>query len=114
MLGTVARDAGLTAQQIELLCVLDGRTPALGELADMFGCDKTNITGMADRLTRRGMVTRVTDDADRRVVRLTLTDEGARFANHLYAEMSDRVEARWAGLSARDHAALIRCAAGRC
>lgn len=108
ILGVVAREVGLTAQQIELLCVLQARTPALGELAEMFGCDKTNITGMADRLTRRGLVDRATDPADRRITRLALTDDGISFANRLKADMAGRVEARWSTLSAADRAVLLR------
>jgi DNA-binding MarR family transcriptional regulator len=107
ILGGVAREVGLTAQQIELLCVLQARTPALGELAEMFGCDKTNITGMADRLTRRGLVDRTTDPADRRVTRLTLTAEGARFADELKDEVAGRVDARWRSLSAADRATIV-------
>ena len=98
---------GLTAQQVELLCVLQAQTPALGELAEMFGCDKTNITGMADRLTRRGLVDRTTDPADRRVTRLALTDDGARFAIELKAQVAGRVEERWRALSATDRATIV-------
>jgi DNA-binding MarR family transcriptional regulator len=107
MLGGVAREVGLTAQQVELLCVLQARTPALGELAEMFGCDKTNITGMADRLSRRGLVDRTTDPADRRVTRLALTDDGARFATELKDQVAVRVEARWRTLPAADRATII-------
>src|SRR5579883_2213240 len=72
----IARQLGLTTPQAELLCQLNNQAPSLGELAAMLGCDKTNITGMVDRLVRRGLVRRETNTADRRVSRVTLTAEG--------------------------------------
>lgn len=108
ILGSVARGAGLTAQQIELLCVLQGRTPAFGELAEMLGCDKTNITGMADRLERRNLVARTTDPADRRVTRLSLTDEGAVFGEQLRAEVASKAAARWEKLSTAERTTVVQ------
>lgn len=76
ILAAVARDAGVTAQQVELLCVLERGQPSLGALATLLGCDKTNITGMVARLIRRGLVSRQPDLRDRRIIHLRLTDGG--------------------------------------
>ncbi|MBB5918142.1 DNA-binding MarR family transcriptional regulator [Nocardia transvalensis] len=72
----IARRFELTMQQTELLCQLRGDPPSFGELATALGCDKTNVTGLVDRLERRGFLARQTDPADRRVTRVVLTDQG--------------------------------------
>lgn len=74
--GEIARKSGLSTPQAQLLCSLSHRTPSFGELAELLGCDKTNVTGMIDRLERRGLVTREKDPGDRRISRIVLTHEG--------------------------------------
>jgi DNA-binding MarR family transcriptional regulator len=87
--GTIARRFGLTTQQIELLCHLTGHTPSFGELATSLGCDKTNVTGMVDRLERRGLVHRTPDPTDRRISRATLSDQGAALAPQIRAAIAE-------------------------
>ncbi|MFI5718837.1 MarR family winged helix-turn-helix transcriptional regulator [Nocardia sp. NPDC051750] len=89
--GAVAREFGLTAQQIALLCEVKGRRPSFGELAASLGCDKTNITGMVDRLERRGYLTREPDPADRRVSRVVLTADGIAVGEEIRAAVSGRL-----------------------
>jgi DNA-binding MarR family transcriptional regulator len=106
LLGTVAHEFDLTVQQVEMLCVLRDRQPSFRELAELLGCDKTNITGLADRLVRRGLVTRQVDETDRRVARLRLTDEGRGFESKIKAAMAEQVGAHWGMLSREQHAVL--------
>jgi DNA-binding MarR family transcriptional regulator len=49
---------------------------ALSELAAMQSCVRSNITQLVDRLEREGLVRRVDDPEDRRVVRAELTPTG--------------------------------------
>ncbi len=65
---------GLTSQQARAIFFLQ-QPRAMTELAEHLRCDASNITGIADRLSRAGWVTRVPGE-DRRVRLLTLTDEG--------------------------------------
>lgn len=106
VLGAVARDLDLTVQQAELMCVLSTRNPSFGELAELLGCDKTNITGLVDRLVRRGLVARRVDDADRRVTRLELTPAGAAFEPRIKEAMAVAVEEHWGSLSTGQRSAL--------
>ncbi len=46
------------------------------ELAASMGCARATISGVADTLERRGLVTRGGDERDRRLVLLSLTDAG--------------------------------------
>jgi DNA-binding MarR family transcriptional regulator len=70
---------GMHAGQNLLLARLlheDGLTP--GELADRIGVETPTVTRMAQRMERVGLVRRVPDGADRRLVRVYLTEAGAR------------------------------------
>jgi DNA-binding MarR family transcriptional regulator len=91
----VARQFGLTMQQAKILIRLDDQPPTFGELATALGCDKTNITGMVDRLHRLGLVHRVPDAADRRVVRAELTKQGVALTADIRSAFADVIAHRW-------------------
>ena len=67
---------------------LDEPAP-MRDLADHLACDRSYITGLADQLEERRLVTRVPGE-DRRVKLLELTAEGRDLRN----ELSDAVAAR--------------------
>jgi len=68
---------GLTIPQMRLLWALrDEDGLPVGVLADHLGVNPSTITGHVDRLVRQGLVRRVEDPADRRIVRNFLTQEG--------------------------------------
>ncbi len=74
-IAAVAAELGLTPQQAILLRHL-GRPRTMGEIAEVLACDRSNVTGLVDRLAARGLVERVSDPDDRRVKYLVLTDAG--------------------------------------
>ncbi|WP_134119459.1 MarR family winged helix-turn-helix transcriptional regulator [Kribbella kalugense] len=78
---SVCRELDLTPQQVQLVCALDHGQRTSGGLARLLACDKTNITGLVDRLGSKGLVHRVRDEADRRIVHIALTDEGRQVVN---------------------------------
>ncbi|MBP3950445.1 MarR family winged helix-turn-helix transcriptional regulator [Bacillus suaedae] len=59
------------------------------ELADIFDVKKSAITANINRLWKKGLIKRTRDEQDRRVVYLTLTDEGQR----LFLQTEERVQA---------------------
>ncbi|HEY7025713.1 MAG TPA: MarR family transcriptional regulator [Candidatus Limnocylindrales bacterium] len=67
----------LTGPQAQLLRQLDEPLPMVGA-AERLHCDPSNITGIVDRLERRGLVQRNSTPGDRRVKELELTAEGRR------------------------------------
>lgn len=77
-----ARAAGLTAAQHQLLLAIRGhgnpKGPTVGELADYLLLRHHSVVGLIDRAELIGLVSRVRDDKDHRVVRLQLTEDGAR------------------------------------
>jgi DNA-binding MarR family transcriptional regulator len=86
-----SKEIGLTPQQAHLLCAADWKSPALSELADALYCDKTNITGLVDRVEKQDLVERVPDHDDRRVTRLALTEKGREAVDQFHAALNRRL-----------------------
>jgi DNA-binding MarR family transcriptional regulator len=63
----------LTVLQI---LVQAGEPIPLGVVSERFGCVKSNITQLVDRLAADNLVRRVPDPADRRSILAAITDEG--------------------------------------
>lgn len=85
------RPHGLTAAQYNVLNLLAPRTAGLSqrELSDLLVVDRSNVTGLLDRMEKAGWVNRADDPADRRVYRVTLTPAGRR----LWARVEPRYQA---------------------
>jgi DNA-binding MarR family transcriptional regulator len=68
---------GLSMTHFQVLAILaaEGPTP-MNRLADELGVGDSNLTGIVGRLEERGVVARVHDAADRRMVRAQLTAAG--------------------------------------
>lgn len=95
-------DLDLTASEINTLANLaDGRSRNVRELAEDTGTRATTLTGVLDRLERRGYLIRELDPADRRSFRITLTAPGRAAARKVRAAVSELEAAATAGLSAR-------------
>lgn len=68
---------GLTAQQYGFLARLfeeDGQP--LSTIGKSMYCDKPTITGIANRLEKKGLIRKLRDEKDRRVVKAVLTEKG--------------------------------------
>jgi DNA-binding MarR family transcriptional regulator len=100
----IASELDLHPQQLFALKHLDGPLP-MGALAESLHCDSSNVTGIVDRLEKRGLVERRADERDRRVKLLVLTDEGERVRTELIGRMSEPAP-EIAALSAADQRAL--------
>jgi DNA-binding MarR family transcriptional regulator len=80
----------------------------LSELAEMQSCVRSNITQLVDRLEREGLVRRIDDHEDRRVVRAELTPAGEERQREGARQVSG-VEREFLGaLSDADRKALER------
>lgn len=101
----LGEDYGVTFVQATALIAIDTLArPQPGMVADYLSQQSQTVTGVLDRLERRGLVQRVRDLGDRRAVRLELTGSGydltggmeARLQTHvadLFAELFEA--ARW-------------------
>lgn len=102
----VARSHDLSPPQLFALRALypDHPTP-MGELAGVLHCDNSNITGLVDRLERRGLVERRAAEHDRRVKHLVITPEGVAVRDAIAAAL-DAGPNPLDGLDDRDAVAL--------
>lgn len=72
------RPHGLTGAQYNVLNILAGAPEGISqrELGDLLVVDRSNVTGLLDRLEKAGWVQREDDPDDRRVYRVLLTSAG--------------------------------------
>jgi DNA-binding MarR family transcriptional regulator len=107
-----AESAGLTPAQHQLLLALRGhsdrRGPTVGEVADYLLLRHHSAVGLVDRAESAGLVTRVRDPEDHRVVRLQLTQRGHQRLETLSALHLEELErlalklpSAWRGLMPR-------------
>lgn len=87
-------DLDLTASEINVLANLaDGQGRTVSQLGAAVGTRPTTLTGVLDRLERRGHITRGTLAGDRRSVLIELTDSGraaAAVIRQTLAALEDR------------------------
>ncbi|MGW7428223.1 MarR family winged helix-turn-helix transcriptional regulator [Streptomyces sp. NPDC054861] len=82
-----AASENLTVSQGKALTVLRRGPAAMRALAETMTCDASNMTGIIDRLEKRGLVRREAAASDRRVKNVILTAEGERVTDAIRAKM---------------------------
>ena len=104
-----AREAGLTASQHQLLLAVRGHPgaqgPTISDLAEYLLLRHHSTVELIDRAVRAGLVERVGDADDQRVVRLRLSPVGSAAVESLAAQhraelerLRPRMEQLWRGL----------------
>jgi DNA-binding MarR family transcriptional regulator len=97
-------DSGLTLTQCKALLMLAGpgeseRPYAGRDIAERLQVSLASVSRAVDELVRNRLVTRVEDEDDRRVRRLTITDKGRRLAGQIVAARMADMEAFAASLT---------------
>jgi DNA-binding MarR family transcriptional regulator len=82
----------LTPVQARLLCILADGPRGMADLAQCFGVEKAALTGLVDRVERRGLAKRTPVHGDRRALHVTLTDAGQRAATAFHGEVTAELE----------------------
>ncbi|MFE3195371.1 MarR family winged helix-turn-helix transcriptional regulator [Nocardia sp. NPDC059240] len=82
-----AASENLTASQGKALVVLRRGPVAMRALAEIMACDASNVTGIIDRLEKRGLVRREPSASDRRVTNLVITAAGEQLTDAIHAKM---------------------------
>lgn len=85
-------------------------SPTHGEIAAHEGLSAPTITAVVDKLVALGLVTRATDERDRRVVRVQITEAGVDQLDAVRARRTEWIDAQLRSLSARDRARLAAAA----
>jgi DNA-binding MarR family transcriptional regulator len=91
-----AEEGGLTPAQHQLLLAVRGhsdpRGPTIGEVADYLLLRHHSAVGLIDRADAAGLVERVRDPDDHRLVRLQLTATGAKRLEALSAQHLEELQ----------------------
>ncbi|QBI54357.1 MarR family winged helix-turn-helix transcriptional regulator [Streptomonospora litoralis] len=104
--GDVSREYGLTPQQARLLCILSTGPMGMGDLGRTLNLEKSSLTGLIDRVERRGLAARERDQRDRRACRIGLTEEGKRLGWAVHHEVCGQLERMTAVLDSAQRSAL--------
>ena len=110
----IQAEYGLKPPQFFALNALDDPAP-MRHVANVLRCDRSAVTWITDRLEERGYVERRSDDHDRRVKMLALTEEGRRVREEIRARLGTPPAAldRLTRAEQRELRDLLRKALGR-
>jgi DNA-binding MarR family transcriptional regulator len=100
----------LSPAQAQLLCVIKDQPRGMTELSRMLRLERPGLSGLVDRVERRGLLRRDRPEHDRRAVTLSLTPRGKETVEAFYAEVSDRLVTVVAHLPASDRRQFERIA----
>ncbi len=108
---SVNRAAGenrLSLRQLSALTMIESEKTTLGDVARRLMVTPAVVTGLIDRLERRGYVRRINSTDDRRRVLLALTDEGRAAAERVSNLLQEEMAAALRGFSASELEQLDR------
>lgn len=110
------RPHGLTAAQYNVLKVLADHPKGLSqrELSDLLVVERSNVTGLLDRMEKAGWVRRADHPQDRRVYQVSLTPSGRRLlakVQPLYFDVVEQVTRGIASKRMREGTDLLRALA---
>ena len=91
----------LSPSQFNILNLLQSRPEGLSQtdLGRQLITHRSNVTGLVDRLEKRGLVQRKEVTSDRRAYRVVLTDAGSRLLNEILPHYYRQAERVWDGVS---------------
>ncbi len=102
---SVTRAAGenrLSLRQLSALTMIESEKTTLGDVARRLMVTPAVVTGLIDRLEKRGYVRRINSTDDRRRVLLALTDEGRAAAESVSHQLQAEMASALHGFSASD------------
>lgn len=97
-----ARECGVTPQQHQLMLGIQGftgrGTATISELAEFLQERHHSVVGLVERAVQSGLVSRAQDEADRRVVNVSLTRSGEKALlklTRMHYEEAKRLRGLW-------------------
>jgi DNA-binding MarR family transcriptional regulator len=88
----MSKEFGLTGPQSSVLRILARRGPlSSAEVSRHMHVTPSNVTGIVDRLERKGLVERIRQQKDRRVVSVRLTEDGKSISHSLPDPIENRL-----------------------
>jgi len=102
-------DIDIKFAHIPILCQIQTlKSPTMGELGEISNFQLSTLTRVVDRLVERGLVAREADSSDRRVVRVSITDEGSQIVKKFEMARKKKVKSILMRLTSRERKDLIR------
>jgi DNA-binding MarR family transcriptional regulator len=86
-----SRELRLTAQQAQLLCAVQ-RPAAVGDIAQFLRCDRSNVSHLVDRVSRRGLIQREVTTTDGRLRLVGLSPDGQQLVQQFTQIVGSRFE----------------------
>jgi DNA-binding MarR family transcriptional regulator len=87
----VAAEHDLSLSQLRVLGILRDRQPTMADLATYTGLERSTVSGLIDRATQRGLVTKTSDPVDGRSVRVTLTAQARALEPQITWAIDERI-----------------------
>ena len=106
----IAAENELSVTSLRLLGILRDRTPSMAAIAEHLDLDRSSVSGLIDRVERRGLVERARSDSDARVILVRATPAGLELAETVGAQVTNRLERMLAPARRADLAAIVRLA----
>lgn len=105
------QDRSLSKLSLHVLMLLDHRGPLpMSRLAALVDVSVSNMTGIVDRLEEHGMVERVRDDRDRRLVLVRTTPQGTNRCEEVEGLRREHLRQLLRTLDGRERAEVLRAA----
>ena len=86
VLNKVAAENDLSLTQLRVLAILRDRVVGVSALAEYLGLEKSTMSGLVERAEKRGLLERTPSESDRRGVQVSITSEGMKLAERVYAD----------------------------
>lgn len=101
-------ERSISMAHVLVMSVIDKAGPMpMTRIAELIGSGLPTATGLVNRMVERGLVRREHDTRDRRVVLVSLTDEGAAEIRELHQARQRRMAAAIAQLSGPEQDSLL-------
>lgn len=102
-----AEQFNLTVEQFQVLRRIRRGFNSVSAIAKESHTSRPAVSAAVDGLVNRSLVTRQTDTVDRRHIQLSLTPEGERVLNGIYAETNRWLADKFSQLTPETHSQLL-------
>ena len=89
----IVREMHMPFSHMQILVMLRNRPMSIGDLSRKLAIAKPNITPLVDEMCESGLVERVRDEQDRRVVKVSLLEAGYQKLDAIAACEAERIRA---------------------
>ena len=99
----------VNVSQLKALSAFDeDKSYSMGELCQLAQVKMPSMTAVADKLEDEGILLRVRDTGDRRVVKLCLTEQGKKMHGQILRARHEELSGLFGALDEKDQAKLVK------